>query len=85
MATLSGETKTWHKITLDFEAPTSFDEEPGTFRDYRLDVTFTSASTGEAITVPGFFARTTKPEFLPTDCSIPVAIAGGVTFKSGTA
>lgn len=56
MATLSGETKTWHKITLDFEAPTSFDEEPETFRDYRLDVTFTNASTGETITVPGFFA-----------------------------
>ncbi|MEM8818178.1 MAG: Ig-like domain-containing protein [Pseudomonadota bacterium] len=56
MATISGEQKTWHKITLDFEAPQSFSETPETFRDYRLDVVFTNATTGESYRVPGFFA-----------------------------
>ncbi|MEO1314787.1 MAG: DUF5060 domain-containing protein, partial [Pseudomonadota bacterium] len=53
---ISGELKTWHKVTIDFEAPQSFKEEPETFRDYRLDVTFTNADTGQTITVPGYFA-----------------------------
>ncbi|MGF1501198.1 MAG: DUF5060 domain-containing protein [Paracoccaceae bacterium] len=56
MATLSGELKTWHKVTLDFESAATFSETPATFRDYRLDVTFTHAETGTTITVPGFFA-----------------------------
>lgn len=56
MATITGEQKTWHKITLDFEAPESFDETASTFRDYRLDVTFRNADTGETVTVPGYFA-----------------------------
>ncbi|MEM6891311.1 MAG: cadherin-like domain-containing protein [Pseudomonadota bacterium] len=56
MAIVSGEQKTWHKITVDFEAPQSFEETPSTFRDYRLDVTFRNADTGEVVTVPGFFA-----------------------------
>ncbi|MEJ6402654.1 Ig-like domain-containing protein [Yoonia sp. 2307UL14-13] len=56
MAKISGDQMTWHKVTLDFEAPQNFSENPDTFRDYRLDVTFTNAATGEVITVPGFFA-----------------------------
>ncbi|MEL6523681.1 MAG: DUF5060 domain-containing protein, partial [Pseudomonadota bacterium] len=56
MATVTGETKVWHKVTLDFEAPQDFSEDPSTFRDYRLDVTFTNSDTGEVLTIPGFFA-----------------------------
>lgn len=56
MATISGDQMTWHKITLDFEAPQTFSEKSTTFRDYRLDVTFTNNDTGEVITVPGYFA-----------------------------
>ncbi len=56
MIDISGETKVWHKVTLDFEAPQTFSEEPSTFRDYRLDVTFRNADTGEVITLPGYFA-----------------------------
>ncbi|QPH54877.1 Ig-like domain-containing protein [Pontivivens ytuae] len=56
MATISGEQKTWHKVTLDFEVPETFREEASTFRDHRLDVTFTNAATGTTITVPGYFA-----------------------------
>ena len=55
-AILSGQFKTWHKITLDFSTSTSFSESPDTFRDYRLDVAFTNQSTGETVRVPGFFA-----------------------------
>ncbi|MFK7764038.1 MAG: DUF5060 domain-containing protein, partial [Roseobacter sp.] len=47
---------TWHKITIDFEAPQTFSEDPSTFRDYRLDVSFRNTDTGETITVPGYFA-----------------------------
>ncbi len=54
--TVHGDLKTWHKITLDFVSPETFSEEPETFRDYRLDVTFENKTTGEVITVPGFFA-----------------------------
>ncbi len=55
-AVINGEQKTWHKISLDFTSPQNFKEEASTFRDYRLDVTFTNDSTGETIKVPGFFA-----------------------------
>ena len=53
---VSGELKTWHKVSIDFMAPKNFKETASTFRDYRLDVTFTNQSTGQVITVPGFFA-----------------------------
>ncbi|MEM9004225.1 MAG: DUF5060 domain-containing protein [Cyanobacteria bacterium P01_F01_bin.86] len=53
---VSGELKTWHKVSIDFETPKTFQENKSTFRDYRLDVTFTNASTGEVVKVPGFFA-----------------------------
>ena len=51
--TLSGERKTWHKITLDFTGPNR-GENPDTFLDYRMDVTFTNGST--RYVVPGYFA-----------------------------
>ncbi|MEL6370544.1 MAG: DUF5060 domain-containing protein [Pseudomonadota bacterium] len=55
-STVSGTTMTWHKITVDFTSPQNFSENATTFRDYRLDVTFTNQDTGETIVVPGFFA-----------------------------
>ncbi|MEO1523451.1 MAG: DUF5060 domain-containing protein, partial [Cyanobacteria bacterium J06633_2] len=55
-SSVSGELKTWHKVSIDFEAPETFSENSSTFRDYRLDVTFTNPDTGEVVTVPGFFA-----------------------------
>ncbi len=56
MGTLTGETKTWHKVVIDFTSEMTFTEAPETFRDYRLDVTFTNQDTGETLVVPGFFA-----------------------------
>ena len=53
---ISGEMKSWHKISLDFFSNSSFSEKSSTFRDYRLDVTFTHSNSGTKITVPGFFA-----------------------------
>ncbi|MEM6337971.1 MAG: DUF5060 domain-containing protein, partial [Bacteroidota bacterium] len=54
-ATISGELKAWHRITLDFEGPeTSEQAEPNPFSDHRLTVTFTQ--NGRRYAVPGFFA-----------------------------
>ena len=52
---VNGELRQWHKVTLDFERP-SASETAATFRDHRLDVTFTHAATGTKMTVPGYFA-----------------------------
>lgn len=51
---LTGDAMQWHKLTLNFEGPT-LSEQPETFLDHRLDVTFTHES-GEVVKVPGFFA-----------------------------
>ncbi|MEO0701794.1 MAG: DUF5060 domain-containing protein [Pseudomonadota bacterium] len=51
---LTGDAMQWHKLTLNFEGPT-LSEDPQTFLDHRLDVTFTHES-GEIIKVPGYFA-----------------------------
>lgn len=48
-----GSFKKWHRIEVVFEGP-QVEEAPTTFRDYRLDVTFTSPS-GTVYKVPGFF------------------------------
>ncbi|MEM6906462.1 MAG: DUF5060 domain-containing protein, partial [Pseudomonadota bacterium] len=56
MPTITGELKEWHKVTLDFQSAQSFQEAPETFRDHRLDVTFTNQDTGEVLVIPGFFA-----------------------------
>ncbi|WP_373512301.1 DUF5060 domain-containing protein [Persicitalea sp.] len=54
---ISGEQKTWHKTTLDFEGPWSSETAlPNPFTYYRLDVTFTHESGAPILIVPGYFA-----------------------------
>ena len=48
-----GSLKKWHRIEVVFDGPHA-DETSATFRNYRLDVTFTSPS-GKTYQVPGFF------------------------------
>jgi CubicO group peptidase (beta-lactamase class C family) len=56
-ARVTGELRRWHGVTLDFEGPpTRETADPNPFLDYRLDLTFTHAASGEARIVPGFFA-----------------------------
>jgi Domain of unknown function (DUF5060)/Protein of unknown function (DUF4038) len=56
-ATISGELKQWHKVSLTFDGPqTSEEATPNPFFDYRLDVTFTHGRSGRTYTVPGFYA-----------------------------
>jgi len=56
-AQISGELKTWHKVTLTFEGPaTSESADPNPFVDYRLDVTFKHADGGRQYVVPGYYA-----------------------------
>jgi hypothetical protein len=52
---ISGELRTWHKVTLTFDGPaTSETANPNAFTDYRLIVTF---SKGEKqYVVPGYYA-----------------------------
>ena len=51
---ISGELKTWHKITLTFDGPnTSESATPNPFTDYRLNVTFTKGAT--TYVVPGYY------------------------------
>ena len=50
---LDGSFKKWHRIEVIFEGPQA-DESSATFRNHRLDVTFTSPS-GKQYKVPGFF------------------------------
>ena len=52
---VTGDLQTWHKITLDFEGPLR-GETPETFTNFRLEVTFTHAATGETIKTLGYFA-----------------------------
>ncbi|MET0271348.1 MAG: DUF5060 domain-containing protein, partial [Sphingomonas sp.] len=54
-ASVGGTLERWGKVELDFSGP-RLAEAAATFSDYRLDVTFRHAATGETITVPGFFA-----------------------------
>lgn len=56
-ATITGELKKWHKTTLSWTGPAT-SETAGTnpFSDYRLDVTFSHASSGKSYVVPGYFA-----------------------------
>ena len=55
------ELKQWHAVTLDFHTQARLSEsDPSTFRDHRLDVTFShkDGETGAVttVTVPGYFA-----------------------------
>jgi hypothetical protein len=48
-----GSFKKWHRIEVIYDGP-EVNESSETFRNYRLDVTFTSPS-GKTFKVPGFF------------------------------
>jgi len=53
-ATLSGELRQWHKVTLTFTGPDTSETAPtNPFLDYRLNVTFTQGST--SYVVPGYY------------------------------
>jgi len=53
-ATVTGELKTWHKITITFDGPdTSEGATPTPFLEYRLNVTFVNGST--TYVVPGYY------------------------------
>lgn len=52
---VSGELRTWHKVTLTFDGPnTSEQAEPNPFTDYRLDVVFKQGD--HSLIVPGYYA-----------------------------
>ena len=52
---VSGELKTWHKVTITFDGPrTSETADPNPFTDYRLNVTFSKGSN--RYVVPGCYA-----------------------------
>ncbi len=53
-ASISGEKRANHKLTLTWEGPTA-DESESTFKDHRVEVAFTSP-TGKVFHVPGYFA-----------------------------
>lgn len=54
-ATISGELKQWHRVTLIFDGPQASETgAPNPFLHYRLDVTFTQGS--KSYVVPGHFA-----------------------------
>jgi Domain of unknown function (DUF5060)/Putative collagen-binding domain of a collagenase len=56
-ATVTGERKLWHKVTLTWAGPEASEDGPeNPFTDYRLDVTFTHKSGSPAYRVPGYFA-----------------------------
>ncbi|MDZ8120325.1 DUF5060 domain-containing protein [Pontiella agarivorans] len=56
-AEISGELKTWHKVTLTFQGPeTSEQAQLNPFMNYRLNVTFRHPATGKIYVVPGYFA-----------------------------
>ncbi len=52
---VSGELKTWHKVTIDFTGPDTREKAtPNPFTDYRLDVTFRNGKT--TYVAPGYYA-----------------------------
>ena len=56
-ASVSGELRKWHKVTLSFDGPsTSETSTPNPFTNYRLDVTFRHAGSGKTYVVPGYYA-----------------------------
>ena len=50
---VSGIMRVWHPVVVTLNGP-SVDESSSTFRNYRLDVTFTKGN--KSYKVPGFFA-----------------------------
>ncbi len=57
-ATIGGELKQWHKVTLTLDGPFAHerDNEPNPFTDYRLFAVFTHESGTPRYNVPGYFA-----------------------------
>ncbi|MBM4028478.1 MAG: DUF5060 domain-containing protein [Planctomycetes bacterium] len=56
---ISGELKTWHKVTITFDGPpTSETAEPNPFTDYRLNATFSQGD--KRYVVPGYYAADGK-------------------------
>jgi len=56
-ASVSGELRKWHKVTLSFNGPsTSETATPNPFTNYRLDVTFRHSGSGKSYVVPGYYA-----------------------------
>jgi hypothetical protein len=56
-ASVSGELRKWHKVTLSFNGPTTSESAtPNPFTNYRLDVTFQHAGSGKTYVVPGYYA-----------------------------
>lgn len=57
-ATITGELKQWHKVTLTLDGPFSHerDTKPNAFTDFAFDVTFTHESGTPAYRIPGYFA-----------------------------
>lgn len=53
--TVSGELKTWHRITIEIEGPETNEQAvPNPFLDYKLDVKFSNGN--KEYIVPGYFA-----------------------------
>jgi hypothetical protein len=56
-ATVTGELKRWHKITLTLAGPQAAEAgSPNPFLDYRVVATFTHPATSLTYVVPGYFA-----------------------------
>ncbi|MCX6854207.1 MAG: DUF5060 domain-containing protein [Verrucomicrobia bacterium] len=57
-ATVTGELKQWHKVTLSLDGPfaAESDDKPNPFTDLAFNVTFTHESGTPEYTVPGYFA-----------------------------
>ena len=56
-ASVAGELKLWHKVTVEVAGPPSTESSAvNPFRDFRMDVTFTPPGNGAPRTVPGYFA-----------------------------
>lgn len=56
-ASLSGQLKTWHPVTLGFSGPSHSETDSlNPFTDYRLTATFTHSASNTSFSVPGHFA-----------------------------
>ena len=56
--TISGDLKTWHKVTVDLNGPYAheLDNQPNAFTDHDFSVTFTHESGAPTYRIPGYFA-----------------------------
>ncbi|BCX48566.1 hypothetical protein HAHE_24740 [Haloferula helveola] len=57
-ATITGELRQWHKVTLTFDGPEASETgtDPNPFTDFDFRVTFTHQNGDVSYTVPGYFA-----------------------------